>query len=71
MRNRWQLTEEQNIRPISGISNLFIDELNVLQQELHYLDEFIDSFVETIRSRWSPNSCHAQIRKLKKENHNF
>ena len=46
----------------------FIDELNELQEELECPDEFIYDFMEAIRNRWSPDSCHSQARNLKRKN---
>ena len=41
------------------------EELNELQEELDCPDEFIYDFMEAIRNRWSPNGCHARVKKLK------
>ena len=68
MSEKWRSTEEQNTGPISRVAEFFIDELNELQEELGCPDEFIYDFMEAIRNRWSPYSCHSQSRKLKKEN---
>ena len=71
MSDNWKPTEEQNIGPVSRFSEFFIDELNELQEELDCLDEFIYDFMEAIRNYWSPDSCHAQTRKLKRENPDY
>ncbi len=68
MIQQWKPTEEQNTGPIARVSEFFIDELNELQEELDCPDEFIYDLMEEIRNRWSPDSCHAQARKHKKEN---
>tara|TARA_Y100001968_G_scaffold188342_1_gene172668 strand:- start:1090 stop:1302 length:213 start_codon:yes stop_codon:yes gene_type:complete len=68
MSEKWKPTEEQNTGPISRVSEFFIDELNELQEELDCPDEFIYAFIEAIRNRWSFESCHAQVKKLKREN---
>ena len=68
MSEQWKPTEEQNTGPISRVSEFFIDELNELQEELECPDEFIYDFMGAIRNRWSPDSCHSQARKLKREN---
>ena len=67
MSEQWKPTEEQNTGPISRVSEFFIDELNELQEELQSPDEFIYDFMEAIRNRWSPDSCHNQARNLKRE----
>ncbi len=66
MNKEWKPTNDQNTGPISRVSEFFIDELNELQEELNCPDEFIYAFLEAIRNRWSPDSCHAQARKLKR-----
>ncbi len=71
MSEEWAPNEEQNSGPISRVAEFFIDELNELQEELNCPDEFIYNFLETLQSRWSPHSCHSQIRKLKKENPDY
>ena len=71
MNQKWKPTEEQNTGPISRVSEFFIDELSDLQDELACPDEFIFDFMEAIRNRWSADSCHAQARKLKRENRDF
>ena len=71
MNEQWKPTEEQNIGPVSRVSQVFIDELNELQEEIGCPDEFIYDFMEAIRNRWSPYSCHAQARRLKRENPDY
>jgi len=66
MSEKWKITEEQNIGPISRVSEFFIDELNEWQEELDYLDKPVYDFMEAIRNHWSPDSCHTQARKLKR-----
>ncbi len=65
--DRWDPTEEQNTGPISRVSEFFIGELNELQEDLKCLDEFIYDFMEAIKTRWLPDSCHNQARNLKRE----
>ena len=67
MSEKWEPTEEQSTGPISRVSEFFIDELNELQEDLECPDEFIYDFMEAIRNRWSPDSCHSKARKLKRE----
>ncbi len=67
MTKQWKPTEEQNIGPISRVSEFFIDELNELQDDLNCPDEFIYDFLGILRNRWAPDSCHSQVRKLIRE----
>ncbi len=71
MNEQWKPTNEQNTGPISRVSEFFIDELNELQDELNCPDEFIYDLIEAIKNRWSSENCHAQARKIKRENPNF
>ena len=71
MSEKWKPTEEQNIGPIYRVSEFFIDELIELQNELDCPDEFIYNFMEAIKSHWSTPNCHAQMRKLKRNNPNY
>ena len=66
MSAQWKPTEEQNTGSISCVTEFFIDELNELQEELDRPDKFIYDFIEAIKNRWSPDSCHAQMRELKR-----
>ena len=50
MIEKWKPTEEQNTGPISRVYELFIDELNELQEELDCSDNFIYEFMEAIRN---------------------
>ena len=68
MSEKWIPTEEQNMGPISRVSEFFVDELNELQEELECPDDFIFDFMEAIRNRWSTESCYAQARKFKRKN---
>ena len=49
----------------------FNDELTELQEELDCPDEFICDFLEVIKNRWSPDSCHAKARQHKRDNPSF
>ncbi len=71
MTKKWKPTYDQNQEPISRVSEFFIEELNELQEELNGPDEFIYEFIEALRNRWSPNSCHNKARKIKKENPDY
>ena len=71
MSEKWKPTEEQNTGPISRVAEFFIDELNEMQEELDCPDEFICDFLEAIKDFWTPDSCHAQWRKIKTENSDY
>ena len=60
MSEKWKLTEEQNTGPIYRVSKFFIDELNELESELDFPDEFIYDLMEARRNLWSLDSRHAQ-----------
>ena len=65
---QWKPTKEQQAGVISRVNEFFTDELNDLQEELHCPDEFIYNFLEEIRNRWSPESCHTKARQNKQQN---
>ena len=44
------------------------DELVELQDELDCPDEFICDFLEVVKNRWSPDSCHSKARQHKRDN---
>ncbi len=67
----WKPTQEQNSGPITRVSEFFIHQLNELQDELNCPDAFIYDLMGEIQNRWSPDSCHAQARKLKRQKPNF
>ena len=66
MTKEWQPTEEQQLGVISRVNEFFTDELNELQEVLDCPDKFIYDFLEEIQCRWLPESCHAKVRKFKK-----
>ncbi len=65
---KWKPSKAQQLGPISKKFQYFIYELTELQEELDCPDEFIYDFLEVVRKRWSPDSCHAIVRKHKKNN---
>ena len=68
MTDKWKPTQDQQAGVISGVNEFITDELNELQEALDCPDEFIYDFLEEIKSRWSPESCHSKARQHKKEN---
>ena len=67
---KWTQSQKQKSGLISRTFDFFIDELAELQEELDCPDEFICDFLEVVKNRWSPDSCHASVRKCKRENPN-
>ncbi len=67
MTEQWKPTQDQQSGPIARVFDFFTDELNELQDELNCPDEFIYDFLEEIRHRWSPESCHSRMRQMKKD----
>ena len=67
---QWNPSQEQREGSISRTFDFFIEELNELQQELDCPDGFIYDFLEVIRNRWSPDSCHSKARQNKRNNPN-
>ena len=68
MPDKWKPTQEQQAGVISSVNEFISDELNELQEELDCPDEFIYDFLEEIKSRLSPESCHSKARQHRKEN---
>ena len=66
--DKWIPSQKQKSDLISRTFEFFIDELNELQDELDCPDEFICNFLEVIKSRWSPDSCHSKARQHKRDN---
>ena len=66
--SKWNPSQKQQSGSISRTFDFFIDELTELQEELDCPDEFIHDFLEIIRNRWTPNSCHSKARQHKREN---
>ena len=61
-------SQKQKSGPISRTFDFFIDELAELQEELDCPDEFICDFLEIVKNRWSPDSCHSKARQHKRDN---
>ena len=61
-------SQDQQSGSISRTFDFFIDELTELQEELDCPDEFIYSFLEVLRNRWSSSSCHSKVRQHKRDN---
>ena len=66
--DKWKPSKDQQSGSISRTFDFFIDELNELQIELDCPDEFIYDFLQLIRNRWSPDSCHSRARQHKRDN---
>ncbi len=66
--DKWKPTKEQQLGEIARSFDIFIDELNELQEGLSCPDEFIYNFLEVIQTRWSSKSCHAKVRQHKRDN---
>ena len=67
MPDKWKPTQEQQTGVISSVNEFISDELNELQEELDCPDEFIYDFLEEIKSRWAPESCHSKARQNKRD----
>ena len=65
---KWTPSQKQKSGPISRTFDFFIDELAELQKELDCPDEFICDFLEIVKNRWSPDSCHSKARQHKRDN---
>ncbi len=68
---KWIPSQKQKTGLISRTFEFFIDELTELQDELDCPDEFICDFLEVVKNRWSPDSCHSKARLHKRDNPNF
>ena len=68
---KWIPSESQKSGSIKRTFEFFNDELTELQKELDCPDEFICDFLEVIKNRWSPDSCHSKARLHKKDNPSF
>ena len=64
----WTPSQKQKSGLISRTFDFFIDELAELQEELDCPDEFIFDFLEIVKNRWSPDSCHSKARQHKRDN---
>ena len=65
---KWIPSKKQQSGSISRSFEFINGELTVLQEELHCPDEFIFDFIEMIKNRWSPDSCHSKARSHKRNN---
>ena len=66
--DKWTPSQNQKSGLISRTFDFFIDELAELQEELDCPDEFICDFLEIVKNRWSPDSCHSKARQHKRDN---
>tara|TARA_Y100001968_G_scaffold325724_1_gene367482 strand:- start:1979 stop:2194 length:216 start_codon:yes stop_codon:yes gene_type:complete len=69
--NKWIPTKKQKSELISKTFELINHELVELQEELDCPDEFICDFLDFVKHRWSPDSCHSKLRQHKRDNPNF
>ena len=69
--DKWSPTQKQKSGLISRTFEFFINELSELQEELDCPDEFIGDFLEVVKNRWSPDSCHSKARQHKRDNPSF
>jgi len=67
---KWIPSQNQKSGLISRTFEVFIDELVKFQDELDCPDEFIYDFLEVVKNRWSPDSCHSKARQHKRDNPN-
>ena len=65
---KWTPSQKQKSGLISRTFDFFIDELAELQDELDCSDEFICDFLEVVKNRWLPDSCHSKARQHKRDN---
>ena len=68
--DKWIPSQKQKSEIISATFELINDELVEFQEELDCPDEFIYDFLEVVRNRWSPSSCHSKARQHKRDNPN-
>ena len=66
--DKWIPSQEQQSGLISRSFELFNEELAELQEKLDCPDEFIYDFLEILKNRWSPDSCHSKLRQHKRDN---
>ena len=66
--NKWMPSQKQQLGLINRTFELLNDELTELQKELNCTDEFICDFLEVVKNRWSPDSCHSKARQHKRDN---
>ena len=68
--DKWIPSQKQQSGLISRTFEFFNDELAELQEELDCPDEFICDFLDVVKTRWSPDSCHSKARRHKRDNPN-
>ena len=66
--DKWIPSQNQKSGLISRTFEVFIDELVKFQDELDCPDEFIYDFLDVVKNRWSPDSCHSKARQHKRDN---
>ena len=65
---KWTPSQAQQSGLISHTFEFFNQQLVELQDELDCPDEFICEFLEIVKNRWSPHSCHSKARQHKRDN---
>ena len=66
--DKWSPSQEQKSGLINRTFQFFLSELTELQEELDCPDEFICDFLDVVKNRWSPDSCHSKARRHKRDN---
>ena len=66
--SKWIPSQVQQSGSINRTFEFFNDELTEMQKELDCPDEFICEFLDIVKNRWSPDSCHSKARQHKKDN---
>ena len=66
--DKWIPSHNQKLGVISRTFENFINELAELQEQLNCPDEFIFDFLDVVKNRWSPDSCHSRVRQHKRDN---
>ena len=66
--DKWIPSQQQKSSLINRSFEFFIDELVEVQDELDCPDAFICDFLEVVKNRWSPDSCHSKARQHKRDN---
>ena len=68
---KWIPSQAQKSGCISRKFEYFNNKLTELQNELDCPDEFICEFLDIVKNRWSPESCHSKARQHKRDNPSF
>ena len=68
---KWTPSQKQQSGLISRTFEFLNDELTEFQDQLDCPDEFICDFLDFLKTRWSPDSCHSKSRHYKKDNPNY